>query len=58
MTREEAVYILNHLIQKIEASPNKTNILVKEKQALVMCVELLKEPELEPFVWKMGGDEK
>lgn len=43
MTNEEAVYILNHLIQKIEASPNKTNILTKEKQALEIAIEALKE---------------
>lgn len=43
MTREEAIYVLNELLEKVKASQNKTNILVKEKQALEIAIEALKE---------------
>lgn len=42
MTREEAIYVLNELLEKVKVSPNKTNILAKEKQALEMAIEALK----------------
>lgn len=45
MTREEAIYVLNELLEKVKASQNKTNILAKEKQALEMAIEALEENE-------------
>lgn len=43
MTREEAIYVLNELLEKVKASQNKTNILAKEKQALEFAIEAFKE---------------
>ena len=45
MTNEEAVYVLNELLEKVKASPNKTNILAKEKQALELAIDALNENE-------------
>lgn len=49
MTREEAIYVLNELLEKVKASQNKTNILAKEKQALEFAIEALKEMSVEEY---------
>lgn len=49
MTREESIYVLNELLEKVKASPNKTNILAKEKQALEYAIKAVERPHGE---WK------
>lgn len=41
MDNDEAVYVLNELLEKVKASPNKTYILAKEKQALELAIDAL-----------------
>ena len=45
MDNKEAGYVLNELLEKVKASPNKTNILAKEKQALELAIDALNENE-------------
>ena len=45
MDNKEAFYVLNELLEKVKVSPNKTNILAKEKQALELAIEMLNKAE-------------